>query len=149
MYISYMCSKYYKWFVELGYERLDVNEYTDGSWDIIEYMRTPVIPCVTPWRRILGNMQHVEISKGFIRKYLEEIDLTKKAIWDREERKSQAIEDERSAQDRHAQDSANRAYLAMRNNPNLMERIAKNGFQEMSLTKIAGNISPSKLRGLK
>ncbi len=146
--ISYICSKYHKWFRELGYPQLDINQYSDGSWDIIEYYNSPVIPCLTKYRTILGNMKNIEISFGFCKKYIEEIDLQKKAIWEREERKTSRMEQEKKSLDDHRQEYADKAFEAVRKNPDLMDRIAKNGLEEMNLGNIAQHIPYSELKAM-
>lgn len=142
---SYICSKYYPWFVELGYDRLDIAEYADGSWDIIEYETVPIVPCTTRFKTILGNMKRVEKSFGFVKKYVESIDLQKKAIWDREEKKTQEMLDEKDRVDRAAQDRVDAAFNVMRKNPDLVDRIARNGLQEMNLDKIARHVPKAEL----
>lgn len=141
----YICSKWYPWLVELGYPQLDVVKYDDGEWAVIEYYRTPVIPSLTPWKVVLSGMRHLEISKGFLKKYIDEIDLQKKAIWEREERRTQKMLAEKEAQEQAAHDRVDTAFKAIRYNPDLMERIAKNGLSEMNLDKIARHVPSTEL----
>lgn len=146
--ISYICSKYHKWFKEMGYPQLDINKYYDGSWSIIEYYNNPIIPSLTKWKVVLGVMHNIEISYGFCKKYIEEIDLQKKAIWDREERKTSRMEQEKKSLDDHRQEYADKAFEAVRKNPDLMDRIAKNGLEEMNLGNIAQHIPYSELKAM-
>jgi len=146
---SYICSKYYNWFKQLGYDRLDINKYSDGSWDIIEFQTVPLIPSQTMYRTILGNMKNIEISYGFVQKYVDEIDLTKKQIWAREEKRTQKMLDEKDAQERAAYDRSDQAFKAMRYNPDLMERIVKNGLGEMNIDKIARHVPRVELEAQK
>lgn len=129
----------------MGYPFLDINQYSDGSWDIIQYENSPVMPCLTRYRTILGNMKNIEISKAFVKKYIDEIDLTKKAAWAREEAKTKKVYAERAAQDRARDDRIEAAFKAMRYNPDLMERVARNGTGELNLEKIARHVNPLEL----
>lgn len=145
-YISYFTSRYYPIFVELGYPQLDVREITDGSWCILEMMRSPVIPSLTKWRDVLGPIKHVEISKGFIQKYVTAIDTMKDGLWDRERKKTRDMLLEKESIDRRREDLSNRAFLAMRQNPALMERIAKYGLAAMDLNDIAKHAGVQNVR---
>ena len=140
-YISSFVSRYHHWFRELGYPQLDIVEYEDGSWDIIEMLNAPVIPSLTRYNVVLGNMKHIIPSRGFVEKYCKKIDNTQKAFWDEEERKSAAAEDEAIKKEVRAEEIAEKCAQAVTRNPGLMERIAKNGMQEMNLGAIAKNIS--------
>ena len=145
---SHICSKYYKWFVEMGYPQLDINQYIDGSWSIIEYENSPLIPSMTRWRMVLGVMKNIEISYGFVKKYVEEIDLQKKAIWDRAERASAEADKVAAEKEAHQYEYADKAFEIMRRNPDLMERIAENGLSEMSLDKIAEHVPHQEIKAM-
>lgn len=144
-YISYFQSPWHIWFQELGYPQLDVNKFEDGEWSIIEYYKVPLVPSMTPWCTVLSGMRNIEISVGFIEKYVLDLDSTKKAVWDREEKKTQRILKEAEAREQHAERMSDAATLAITRNPALMERIAKNGLQEMDLTKIVQHIPRHRL----
>lgn len=136
-YISYLQSPYHVWFVEMGYPELDVLQYEDGEWWIVQYYNAPVIPALTRWQTVLGPMRNVEIGYGFCWRWARALDAHRKEYLDKEEAKSRAAEEEWEAVERHAEDSAEKAATAIIRNPDLMERIARNGFEEMELNRIA------------
>jgi hypothetical protein len=127
----------------LGYPELDILEYSDGSWDIIQYYQSPTVPCLTQWQMVLGTFKNVEKSFALCQKYAQELDIERKQFWAREEAATKAVEDEWQARERHAEDSAELATQAVVRNPNLMNRIGKNGLKEMDLTSIARHIPRS------
>jgi hypothetical protein len=144
-YVSYMCSPYHVWFVAMGYPRLDVLEYGDGEWAIIQYLRDPIIPAETQWQAVLSGMRREPISFGFIKKYVEQLDTQRRAFWDREEAATLAAEQRELDMDRHREDMVARAATAITRNESLMNRIAKNGLQEMNLDRIARHIPRNRL----
>lgn len=144
-YVSYFCSPYYVWFQDLGYPRLDLLQYEDGEWAIVQMLNSPVVPAETQWRAVLSGMRNIEISHSFIRKYVEEIDIQRRAFWDREEAKSELADKEEAALDAHREDMVERAHKAITQNPDLMDRIAKNGIQEMDIRKIHSHIPTHRL----
>lgn len=145
-YYSYMCSKWHKMFVELGYPRLDIVEFGDGEFAIREFETIPVIPCLTKWKYILTGMRNIEITRAFCSKYVDQIDPMKQQMWDRENAKSAALDAQEEDRDRHKEDMAERGRAAIMNNPDLVERIARNGLGEMSLKSLAKTIGNSNLR---
>ncbi len=138
-----MYSKYHHWFVELGYPQLDINEYSDGEWAIIEYLNSPVIPCQCKWNVILGGLRHIIPSFSFCEKYVQMLDTKKRYYWEMEELKSRQAEMSAEDMDKHREELSNKAFFAVRQNPFLMERIAQNGLQEMDLKNIAKHIPRS------
>ena len=138
-------SPYYCWFRSLGYPDLDLVQWADGEWAIRQYHRSPVVPSLTPWNYVLTKIRHQEISYDFIKKYCGMLDITKRHYWDLEEEKTQEVEREHKETQRHAQDYAQRASLAITRNPDLMNRIAKNGLREMDLDRIVRHIPKRKL----
>lgn len=162
-YPSSMCSKYYTWFVDLGYENLDIVEHSawfhlsdgshiygpDGTWSIIEYYHTPMLPSSCRWNYVLMDIKHTPITKGFIEKYVAQLDLTKRQAWDIAEAKTRAMEEEKARLDRHAEDTAEKAKNAILSNPALVERIAEKGLQEINLDKIVKHIPRHQKNGLK
>ncbi len=148
-YVSYACSKFHPWFVEMGYDRLDIIQYPDGEWGIIEFEKIPVMPCLTKWKVVLSKLRHIEITRGFVEKYLSKIDNRRKEFWDIERARTHAVFAEQDAKERAGRDRAERAFVAMRNNPSLMNRIASNGLSEMNLEKIVKHIPRQQLIGLK
>lgn len=139
------CSPYYTWFVELGYWNLDIRKWTDGEWAIVEYYRTPVVPSLTPWNYVLKDMRNVAISKSFVEHWVNQLDLRKKAVWDEMDAKEKAQDEEKAMIDEHAQDTAERAKNIIMQTPTLIERISKNGLQEMNLDKIVKHIPSNQL----
>jgi hypothetical protein len=142
---SYMVSDYHRLFVEMGYPELDILKYPDGEWHIIQYYSRPIIPCLTKWQVVLGPMRNVDISRGFLEKYIRQCDITKRAFWDREERKTQEVETEHASEQRRRVDYVNRAHEAITRNPSLMGRIAENGIQEMDIPSIARHVPRSEV----
>ncbi len=138
-----MYSKYHKWFVELGYPQLDIVEYEDGEWSIIEYLRSPVIPAQTQWNCILSGMRNIIPSYSFCEKYVQMLDTQKRYYWDMEELKSKKAEMSAEDVEKHGEELAERAHFVATHNPFLMERIAKNGMQELDLRNIAKHIPRS------
>lgn len=143
--LSYMCSQYHQWFIDMGYPELDVMEKNDGCWYIIQYYNRPVIPALTRWQVVLGPMRNVEISRGFIQKYVNDLDMHKRGFWEREERKTQEVEQEQTRENERRIEYANKAHEAITRNPDLMERIAENGLSEMDVPSIARHVPRSEV----
>lgn len=133
-------SGWHKMFRDLGYPQLDIMEFADGEWCIIEYHQAPIIPSMTQWHVVLQGMRNIDITEGFIAKYVKQVDPKLKEFWDRENRKTKAVYEEAERVERHAEDSASRAHRAIVRNPDLMERIAKKGLQEMDVDRIRSKI---------
>ena len=148
-YISYIVSPWQSFLSSYGYDRLDVNQYPDGSWDIIEFMKVPLVPCIAKYRTILGNMKNIEISKGFLLKYIDEIDTNKRKLWAREEAKSKRVHEESIAAGKAGNDRVEQAFRAVKGNEALRQRVAKNGLHEMNLDRIYRHIPRQQRRGLK
>lgn len=142
-YYSAMCSRYHKTFCSLGYPQLDVVEYDDGSWAIIQYLNTPLIPSMTRWQHVLQDIRHQEKTESFFKHWAERLDPTLKQYRELEWEKSKKVIKEREDQDRFKQDLVDRGTKAVTKNEGLMERIAKNGVQEMSLKRILKHIPRS------
>jgi hypothetical protein len=149
MKISYANSDYYKWFVELGYPQLDIVVFEDGEWAIREFYNCPIIPSMTQWKYILQGMRHIEITKSFVEKWCRKLDLTRREIWDAEEAKTAAVELEHAKVEEHRQEFASEALKLIKKNEDLVERVAKNGIQEINLENIVKHVPASKLRGHK
>jgi len=142
-YISSMVSPYYVWFQNMGYDELDILEYTDGSWFIIQFYNSPVVPSLTKWQAVLGPMHNVAKTYDFMHKYAQTLDITKRVFWDRERKKSEMSEAEWDKVELHREESVARASKAFLNNPSLMDRIARNGLREMDLGRIARHVPMS------
>lgn len=139
--ISYMQSPWHIWFQEMGYPELDIIRYEDGQWAIIQYHSSPVMPCLTKWQVVLGYMKNVEISYSFCEKYIKQIDMRLKAFWLREREESNIAINEHAALEKHAGEMSEHAYRAIRGNPDMMNRIARNGIQEMDLALLSKHVS--------
>lgn len=144
-YVSSFCSKYHPWFMEMGYPLLDIIEYEDGEWSIIEMEHMPIIPAETKWKHILTGMRNIEISKAFIRKYIDQIDTCKKAFWDREEMETEKVNMQEEEREKHREEFSDKAFEAIRGNPWLMDRIVKNGLGEINLDRIMKHIPRARL----
>jgi len=139
-YPEYVWSKWHTWFVEIGYPLLDINRYSDGEWSIIQWLTRPVIPAITEWQNVLSGMRNVDITRGFVEKFLKQCDIQRKEFWHREYKKSLEAEEEFERTERHAQDMAEKATEAVMGNEDLCKRIVKNGLDEIHPLKIAKHI---------
>lgn len=130
-------SKYHPWFVELGYPQLDMREYQDGSWILVEYLSSLAAPRpLFKWRMILGYFLNEIPTKGIIEKYIKRLDTKRREFWDLQEKKTKEVEDEHARSQKHKEDMVARAHKSIVQNPDLMERIAKNGLQEMDIDNV-------------
>jgi hypothetical protein len=139
-YPSAMCSPWYCWFVELGYPLLDIRRWEDGEWAILQYHTMPYLPSTTKWHWVLQDLKNIDITPGFVRHWVEMLDITRKAVWDREDEKTKEVTREHAALERHCEDMVNRAHDIIMRSPELLERIAKYGMEQLDLAKIAMNI---------
>jgi len=139
-YPSGFVSKYYCWFEDCGYPELDILENEkNGEWYIIQMLNSPVIPSLTRWQVVLGPMRNVEKSFSFCHKYINELDITKKAFWAREEAKTRAVYEEADRSERRAHDFANAMTKVVMRDEDLKNRIAKNGAKELDIRVLAMN----------
>jgi hypothetical protein len=143
--LSYMVSEFHSWFVEMGYPELDILRYDDGEWHIIQYYNRPVVPALTRWQPVLGPMRNVLITRSFCEKYVKDLDITKKAFWAREEAKTKEVEREHAAEEKRRVEYVDVAHRAITKNPNLMNRIASKGIQEMDIPSIARHVPRSEV----
>lgn len=139
-YPSKAVSDYYIWFLELGYPQLDIVKFADGEWAIIEYMNTPIVPALTKFKTVLSGLRNMEIQFDFVRKMVLRLDPTRREFHAMHADKSQKVHDEHAALERHRQDSVERAYLAIKKNEALMDRIAREGLSQMNLWNIRKHI---------
>jgi hypothetical protein len=143
------CGPYYSWCVELGYPNVDVQQWPDNEWALIEFYNAPIIPSLTRWNWVLHGMRNIEISRGFLTKYIRQLDLHKKETWDALDAKEKAQDEEKARLDAHAEDTAERAKNIIMQTPTLVERIAKKGIKEIDLDKIVDHIPRAQLLGYK
>ncbi len=142
------CSPYHIWFREMGYPNLDIREFDDGEWAIVEYYSSPTIPSMTRWNYVLHGIRNTLITPGFVTKYVHQLDLHRKEVWAAAEAKEKAQDEEKARLDAHAQDTAERAKNIIMQTPALVERIAEKGLQEMNLENIVKNIPRHQKNGL-
>lgn len=145
-YYSYMVSKWNLVFRELGYHELDVIDYEDGSWSIIQFHRSPCIPALTPWSYVLTNIKHVEKNRSVFKKYTDQLDLEKRWMWDQVAASERRMHEELDAEEARNEYREKKLYAAVTQNPDLMNRIAKNGIQELRLSRISRHIPNHRFR---
>lgn len=143
------CSPFYSWFCDLGYKNLDIRQWSCGEWAIVEYYGSPVVPSLTRWNYVLTGLKNIIPTPGFVTKYVKQLDLHRKEVWEAAEAKSRKEDERHAALERHAEDTANAAFKVIRNNPDLMERVAENGLAEIDPSKLVKNIPRHQLIGLK
>lgn len=139
-YPSSICGPYHVWFCELGYPNLDIFEHQDGSWSIVEYYHTPMLPSEARWNYVLSGIKNTIPTAGFVKKYVHELDLRRREIWDEYAEKERLQDEEKARLDAHADDTATRAKDIIMQTPSLIERIGKNGLKEINLDKIVKHI---------
>lgn len=143
------CGPWYSWLCELGYPNLDIQQFKDGEWAIIEFYNSPAIPSLTRWNYVLHTLRNIEISPGFVTRYIHQLDLRREETWDALDAKEKAQDEEKAALDKHAEDTAERAKNVIMQTPTLVERIGKGGLKQMDLDKIAKHIPRHQLIGHK
>ncbi len=146
-YPSTMCSDYYCWFVEMGYPELDLRIYSDGSWGILQYLNTPIIPSLTKHMPMLQGIKNVEISYSFIKYHCDKLNIRNRHVWDEQDRTERRALEEVALEERRAADFAEQMMKGIRGNDDLLQRIAKNGLRELQPMRLLNHISPLKLGG--
>jgi hypothetical protein len=149
-YLLYGENKYYRWARRCGYPNVDIidDRDQDGTWSLVEYLRSPVVPSLTPWNYILRDITE-PLTEYMVRRFCEMLDLKKKeyrAMMEMEERLGRENY-ERAL--RLEDDLATRATKLISHNPDLMERIAKNGAKELDTTRILAHVPRHQQNGLK
>ncbi len=140
-----MVSPYYCWLKDMGYPELDVLQYPDGEWCLIQYLNTPIVPALTRWNFVLKGIRHTEISPEFIKKYAHQLDIEKHTVWEEQAKIERKMLEESMYEDRRSEDRCEQWFKGIRNNPDLMERIARNGLRELDPRRMLNTISRSKL----
>jgi hypothetical protein len=143
------CGPYYAWCVEMGYPNIDIQQWADGEWAIIEFYNSSPLPSQTRWNFVLQDLRNIEISRGFVTRYVHQLDLHRKEAWDALDAKERKQTEEKAALDAHAEDTAERAKNIIMQTPTLVERIAKKGLKQMDLDKIAEHIPRNQFIGYK
>jgi len=139
-YPEYVWSKWHPWFVDMGYSRLDINQYEDGEWGIIEWLSRPVVPAITQWQMVISGLKNTDISRGLVEKLVKQNDMYLPEFWDKEEAASQKAEDSAVRQEKHQEEMTDKATEAVMRNPDLLERVMKNGMQEIEPLQILKHI---------
>jgi hypothetical protein len=135
-----MISKYHHIFVDLGVPQLDVRRWDDGSWAIREFHRSPVVPSLTPWKYVLTGLKNIEISEGFIRKYLWQIDPRTKAFWQKDDDERKEEEGRRAYYENEKAERILQLGKQLAKNEGLMERAARIGPAAFDLENIGRKI---------
>lgn len=135
-----MCSDHYVWFWDMGYKELDLRRYEDGEYAIIQYLNTPIIPSLTRWNFVLKGIRNTEITYDFCKKYAEQLDLEKHTVWEEDAKAMRRHREQTEFEERRANDMADQWLKGIVNNPDLMERIAKNGFKELDPRRMMNQI---------
>lgn len=139
-YPSSVVSPYWCWFKELGYPELDLHFYEDGTFFIIQFLNSPIIPSLTKWQVVLGPMRNIIPTYAFCEKYTAELDITKRAFWAREDAKTKDVYEEAERTDRRDREFAEKATEAVMRNPGLVKRVAKNGLKETDLRYLSMHV---------
>lgn len=145
---SYFLSKYYPWFVELGYPQLDIVEYEDGEWSIIEMMNYPVIPSLCQWKHIFSGFRNRPPTKSFVKRLIDMIDLQKREAWDRYEQATREAEEKHERTEKARETLASGIAQAVSKNEDLTARVLQNGFDEIQLKTLIKRIPQHKIRDL-
>ena len=139
---SPMVSRHYKMFCDIGYPHLDINEWPDGEWAILQYWNAPLIPTMTRWNYVLTGLRNVEKSESFVKDYVEIIDTTRRAFWELQDEKSAKTEQEAEAKEQYFEDSAARKLEILKRSPALMERVAKFGMNAIGFESMWRHLEP-------
>lgn len=129
----------------LGYPELDVIKYPDGEFCIIQYMNAPIIPSRTKWMPVLQKIRNVEMTASFLKHHADRLNLQYRHVWDEQAAAERRALEEVATEERRATDFSDRMFKAVRNNPDMMERIAKNGLGELNPLKMLNQIPRHKL----
>lgn len=135
-----MVSEWWRVCRDLGYPELDVRKYADGSWSIIQYFQTPIIPSLTKWQPVLMDIRHTEISPTFIKKKADELNLEKGHVWSEVDKNERRIRDEISFEEDRAEVIASKKLDIVKRTPGLMDRIARRGVKELDPRRMLQHI---------
>ncbi len=142
---STMVSPWWRVCAALGYPELDVVQYPDGEWALIQYYNTPIIPSLTRWNFVLKGIRNTEITPEFIKKYADQLNLEKHTIWEEQEKCERLAKEDVAREERRSEDWATAMLDGVKRNPDLMNRIAKNGLKELDPRKILNHVPRHKL----
>lgn len=150
-YFSFV-SPYYRLFCDIGYPQLDLRftrvttdektgaGFETGEWNIYQMLHVPHFPSTALWKDVLTGIRNVEINRSNLKRLCDMVDPTKPQVWEREIKKTLAIEAEAEATERHRDDISTRMTAAITQNPDLVERIARNGIHEIDPAMIMRHI---------
>jgi hypothetical protein len=161
-YPSSVVSEYYTWFCDLGYPNLDIIKHRDtvpyrggylscesGEWSIIEYYNAPIIPSLTKWNYVLTGIRNTLITEAFVTDWVKKLDLRRKQYWDMCDEETRKMEEEHARIEKMQDEFATDTARDILRNEALMERVAKNGFQELMPENIFKHIPRHQKIGLK
>ncbi|UOF77049.1 hypothetical protein [Caudoviricetes sp.] len=143
---SSFVSKYYHWFCELGYPQLDIAEYNDGEWAIIEMENAPVMPSYTRHRVIFRGFRHMEPCRSLVKKLIDMIDLQRDEVMAAHEKRSEELAEQKEKINKERAEAKLNAFKLLTKNEDLKERIAQNGSDELRLDVLAKRIPEHQLR---
>jgi hypothetical protein len=129
-------------FCDLGYPQLDIAEWDDGEWAILQMWNAPLIPSMTKFNYVLTGLKNVEKSPSFVRQYVEIIDITRRAFWELQDEKSEAAEKEMEKKEQYMEDSTNRKLEIIKRTPVLMDRIQKFGMNAIGFESMWKHLEP-------
>ncbi len=136
-YKSSFFSDYHPWFCEMGYPRVDLVMYEDGSWGLIELQDGGLIPSEAKFIDILAGIKNLEPNFSTLRRLVHSLDIYRGEYLDHELKKSQAAEDEWAYVMRRRNDLVNKTAEVFAKNDHLKERIARRGAKALDLIDLS------------
>ncbi len=151
---SWMVSPWWRVCRDVGYPELDVRQYSDGSWALIQYMQSPIVPSLTRWQPVLMDIRNIEISASFIKKKADELNLERGHIWDDVAKNERRIRSEIDFEEDRADKIADAKLAVLKRAPGLMDRVMRRGMKELDPRKMLQHLdirdlSSSHRKGLK
>lgn len=144
-YRSYFVSPWNVWFEHMGYPELDVIEYPDGEKAVIEYLKAPTVPALTPWNFTLTKLRNMELTYDWLKAWADQKCLERRHVWEEQAKLEERLRQDQLAEDRRSEDFVTRAHAAVVNNPDLMQRVGKNGLGELHPFKLLKHVPKSRL----
>ena len=132
---------HYKMMCDLGYPQLDIKQWDDGEWAILEMLNAPLVPSLTRFTYVLKKIRHTEIREGIVKSLVRSIDPAFPEFWIKEAEKTLSMEMEKDAAERHTEETINRMTASIMRNQELVERIHRYGVSEINPDKIALRIA--------
>lgn len=149
-YLLYGQNKFYEWTTSFGYPNVDVidDRAADGTWSLIEYLRSPVVPSLTPWNYILRDITE-PLEHYTVKRFCEMLDLKKREYRAMMEEEARLSREKFDAAQKLESDLAGKAARLISGNSALMERIARHGMSEIQPEKILAHVPRHQQNGLK